>query len=455
MEDVVLPLQSDERTDEKKICLNMKLDSKKLTLSDGIGQCKAILQSSQGILLSKCGDIKCRPLNINIDSEIKEIGRGSFNVVYEIDDNVVLRLNKSGIDKKQLTEEMDGLYIQTLLSKDKKSGGFGCKYICKVIDFGYLEPTGDIEEFIGTFGSDKGAYAFLEKMDGELFDEINKAKSYSEDECKEVVKNILFGLECIHKNGYAHLDLKLENVMLTSESKTDARLIDFGFTKKIGNNAYERVIQFDRPFGTKGYVSPEMYKESKGNGKSDIWALAIMIIEMLRIDISLSVLYGDLKKRWYDWDTYRGMVFNEKQFKEHINILRFQYRNGNLFYNEKTKEKYSEQFRDFLFRLLTYEHKDRPTATECLNHEWITGNPLTAAYEFAEEQSKIIERETKAYNEALDAADAYATEQEERKRHGSTARVLEFPPVHVEPVHGGSKKTNRKRSKGKKRSTKK
>ena len=126
------PLQSDERTDEKKICLNMKLDSKKLTLSDGIGQCKAILQSSQGILLSECGDIKCRPLDINIDSEIKEIGQGSFNVVYEIDDNVVLRLNKSGISRKQLIDEMDGLYIQTLLSKDKKSGGFGCKYICKV-----------------------------------------------------------------------------------------------------------------------------------------------------------------------------------------------------------------------------------------------------------------------------------------------------------------------------------
>ena len=47
-------------------------------------------------------------------------------------------------------------------------------------------------------------------------------------------------------------------------------------------------------------------------------------------------------------------------------------------------------------------------------------------------------------------ADAYATEQKERKRHGSTARVLK-----LETGGGGSKKTNRKRSKGKKRSNRK
>ena len=440
----ILPLQSDERTDEKKICLNMKLDSKKLTLSDGIGQCKAILQSSQGILLSECGDIKCRPLDINIDSEIKEIGQGSFNVVYEIDDNVVLRLNKSGISRKQLIDEMDGLYIQTLLSKDKKSGGFGCKYICKVIDFGYLEPTGNIEEFIGTFGSDKGAYAFLEKMSRELFDEVNKVKSYSEDECKEVVKNILLGLECIHKNGFAHFDLKIENVMLKSGSRTDIRLIDFGFTKQIGDDAYNTVLHFRTPSGSPTYISPEIFYYRQGNGKSDIWSLAIIIFMMLRLDLDLHRYYQETEKK--GWES--PMVFNHEQFKEIIEDLN----KKDKFINEANKEKYSKEFIDFIFKLLTYKQEDRPTATECLNHEWIT-NPLTAAIKFADEQSKIIEREKETYNEALDAADAYSTEQKERKKHGSTARVLDFSTPVL--VHGGSKKTNRKRSKGKKRSNRK
>ena len=168
---------------------------------------------------------------------------------------------------------------------------------------------------------------------------------------------------------------------------------------------------------------------------------------MLRLDLDLHKYYQDTFKVWWR----QPMLFDHKQFKEIIEDLN----KKDKFINEANKEKYSKEFIDFLFKLLTYEQEDRPTATECLNHEWFTGNPLTAAIKFSEEQSTIIEGETKAYNEALDAADAYATEQKERKKHGSTARVLEFPPVHVEPVRGGSKKTNRKRSKGKKRSNRK
>ena len=84
------------------------------------------------------------------------------------------------------------------------------------------------------------------------------------------------------------------------------------------------------------------------------------------------------------------MVFNHEQFKEIIEDLN----KKDKFINEANKEKYSKEFIDFIFKLLTYKQEDRPTATECLNHEWIT-NPLTAAIKFADEQSKIIEREKK------------------------------------------------------------
>ena len=121
----------------------------------------------------------------------------------------------------------------------------------------------------------------MERMDEDLFDKVGKTKSYTEEECKEVVKNILVALDCIHSKGYAHLDLKLENVMLKPNSMTDVRLIDFGFAKKIGNSAYEIVVNpYSIAFGSPGYLSPEMKDYRRGNGKSDIWALGCIVYEI-------------------------------------------------------------------------------------------------------------------------------------------------------------------------------
>ena len=71
----------------------------------------------------------------------------------------------------------------------------------------------------------------LWKMDEDLFDKVVKQNHILKKNVK-VVKNILLALDCIHSEGYAHLDLKLENVMLKPNSMTDVRLIDFGFAKK-------------------------------------------------------------------------------------------------------------------------------------------------------------------------------------------------------------------------------
>ena len=58
----------------------------------------------------------------------------------------------------------------------------------------------------------------------------------------------------IHKKNIAHRDLKLENVMMTDKTnKSVPKLVDFGLAKIIGPN--ERATE---PFGTLGYVAPEI-----------------------------------------------------------------------------------------------------------------------------------------------------------------------------------------------------
>jgi serine/threonine protein kinase len=64
--------------------------------------------------------------------------------------------------------------------------------------------------------------------------------------------NILDCVECMHtKAEVAHLDLKLENVLLTDHY--EVKLCDLGFSQSIHNRVYRAV-------GTDGYKAPEIHK---------------------------------------------------------------------------------------------------------------------------------------------------------------------------------------------------
>ena len=60
-----------------------------MKISDGTDECNVLLLSNcnnelQFENIKKIKDVKCRPLNINRDSDITEIGTGSYNIVYDI-----------------------------------------------------------------------------------------------------------------------------------------------------------------------------------------------------------------------------------------------------------------------------------------------------------------------------------------------------------------------------------
>ena len=49
--------------------------------------------------------------------------------------------------------------------------------------------------------------------------------------CRHVFKQILEAVRYVHSSGYAHRDLKLENILL--DSSFNVKLIDFGFAEKL------------------------------------------------------------------------------------------------------------------------------------------------------------------------------------------------------------------------------
>lgn len=95
---------------------------------------------------------------------------------------------------------------------------------------------------------------------------------------------ILAALEHAHRRGVVHRDLKPENVFIVQddEGQEIVKLVDFGVVKLLGDEAEtERLTRAGIVFGTPMYMSPEQAAGSKVDGRSDLYAVGILLYEML------------------------------------------------------------------------------------------------------------------------------------------------------------------------------
>lgn len=95
---------------------------------------------------------------------------------------------------------------------------------------------------------------------------------------------ILLALEHAHRRGIVHRDLKPENVFIVhdDEAREMVKLVDFGVVKLLGDEMEtERLTRAGIVFGTPMYMSPEQAAGSKVDGRSDLYAVGILMYEML------------------------------------------------------------------------------------------------------------------------------------------------------------------------------
>lgn len=89
-----------------------------------------------------------------------------------------------------------------------------------------------IVDFIDWFRDGDLIYIILEFIDGmTLFDYLNRNHPLPEQFIKRVLKQILEGLDVIHKAKIIHKDLKPENVLL--DQNLNAKICDFGWSERI------------------------------------------------------------------------------------------------------------------------------------------------------------------------------------------------------------------------------
>ncbi|XVF61180.1 hypothetical protein PTKIN_Ptkin08bG0109300 [Pterospermum kingtungense] len=188
------------------------------------------------------------------------IGCGSFGTVN-------LMVPKKGFSESPVMAVKSCETIDSVSLKNEKHAldqlGF-CPQIIRCFGDGYsIEKGGKLYNL------------FLEYADkGSLGDEVKRnGGNLIESDARRYARSILKGLRFVHDKGFAHCDIKLENILLFGNG--DVKIADFGLAKR--NEEEKRRMEIR---GTPLNLAPESVNGNEYDSAVDIWALGCAIVEM-------------------------------------------------------------------------------------------------------------------------------------------------------------------------------
>jgi serine/threonine protein kinase len=194
---------------------------------------------------------------------IEELGRGAMGVIYKAKDPVIGRY--VAIKTIRLGDFTDSAHVAELhsrLMREAQSAG--------VLSHPNIITIFDVGEEGGL------AYFAMELVEGAtLENSIEGEQRLDESTIVNIARQTADALGFAHQRGIVHRDIKPANIMLTRDGRV--KVADFGIAK-VGST---KMTQTGMLLGSPSYMAPEHFLGRPLDGRSDIFALGILIYELI------------------------------------------------------------------------------------------------------------------------------------------------------------------------------
>eukprot|EP00501_MAST-03F_sp_TOSAG23-6_P002415 GSMAST32.ASY1.ANO1.2524.1 assembled CDS len=132
-----------------------------------------------------------------------------------------------------------------------------------------------IMDLLGTWQDEKTLYFITEYIaGGDMWHLITSLGGLQSSMARVYVTILTSALKRVHEAGFAHRDIKLENILLCKDGYI--KLVDFGFAKRIKPGTKTSTL-----VGTPEYLAPEIILATGHNKAVDYWALGIIAYELI------------------------------------------------------------------------------------------------------------------------------------------------------------------------------
>lgn len=199
---------------------------------------------------------------------LKKIGAGGMGAVY--------RARQEGMDRD--------VAVKVLLGDLAENETVLRRFTLEALAVSRLRHPNTIQIFDYGQTPQGNPYIAMELLEGQtLHDLLRKERPLPIRRALRIMSQVAASLAEAHEKGIVHRDLKPENIFLVpvSDNPDYVKVLDFGVAKLRDKDEKGTLTQAGSIFGTPRYMSPEQCSAQPVDGRSDLYALGVMLYEMI------------------------------------------------------------------------------------------------------------------------------------------------------------------------------
>ncbi|XP_055057779.2 serine/threonine-protein kinase 33 isoform X2 [Misgurnus anguillicaudatus] len=238
----------------------------------------------------------------------------------------------------------------------EKAGTSGVKHLEREVSIMKQVKHEHIIHLEEVFETPKRMYLVTELCEeGDLKHLLQKNKSFTEEQTRQIIKNISEAIVYLHKKDIVHRDLKLENILVKSchrgndNDVVNIKVTDFGLSVQKGGVGSENMLQ--AACGTPIYMAPEVINAQQYSQQCDVWSIGVIMYMLLCGEPPF-------------------IASSEEKLSEMIV-------KGELTFSNPVWGTISDAAKTVLRCLLKVDPAHRITARELLDNPWISGDTST------------------------------------------------------------------------------